>query len=503
VSHPEPVADRPATFREVLASREYRAVFAASALSWLGDSMARAAVTALVYRETRSVLASAVTFAISYLPWLGIGPVLSALAERYPYRRVMVTCDLVRMATMALVAVPWMPLPAMVALLFLTSLLNPPFEASRSALLPKLLDGDRYVVAVSMWATVAQAALITGYFAGGALAAYDARLTVLFNAATFGISACLVGLGVHAREPALRVDQRTHLLGETADGFKLVFGGRVLRAIAVLVFCLVLFPVVPEGIAAGWAGQLTHSLHNRGLVQGTIMMAAPVGFIIGGLFVGRLVPPRTRQRLIRPFALVPPIALALGLTAPPVYGAALISAVCGFASAAALPAINGLFVQALPNAFRARAFGVMSSGTNLLQAVAVFATGALADRFNSVPRVVGYWGLGGIALMLGVITLWPNADRVADAISEAQQANAAAESGPAMPATTTGYVPRHAAAAADQSAHPMNGTAVGGQLNGQVSPQFNGQVYRAGGPVPVNQPHQDGPGPSPLSAASA
>src|SRR5205814_93647 len=272
VSHPEPVADRPATFREVLASREYRAVFAASALSWLGDSMARAAVTALVYRETRSVLASAVTFAISYLPWLGIGPVLSALAERYPYRRVMVTCDLVRMATMALVAVPWMPLPAMVALLFLTSLLNPPFEASRSALLPKLLDGDRYVVAVSMWATVAQAALITGYFAGGALAAYDARLTVLFN-------------------------------------------------------------------------------------------AAPVGFIIGGLFVGRLVPPRTRQRLIRPFALVPPIALALGLTAPPVYGAALISAVCGFASAAALPAINGLFVQALPNAFRARAFGVMSSGT--------------------------------------------------------------------------------------------------------------------------------------------
>jgi MFS family permease len=453
VSHPEPAADRPATFREVLASREYRAIFGASGLSWLGDSMARAAVTALVYKQTGSVLASGATFAISYLPWLGIGPVLSALAERYPYRRVMVTCDLARMVTMGLVAIPKMPLPAMIGLLFLTALLNPPFEAARSALLPRVLDGDRYVVALAMHTTTAQAALIIGYFSGGALATFNANLTLLFNAATFGISAFLVGLGVHAREPALRRDQRTHLLGETAAGFKLVFGTPVLRAIALLVFCSLLFTVVPEGIAAGWAGQLTGPGHDRGVFQGVIMMANPIGFVLGGLLIGRLVAPRLRQRLIRPFALIPAAALALAVTRPTIVGVAVISAVCGFAGAAFLPATNGLFVRALPNAFRARAFGVMSSGTYLLQGVAVFATGALADHFShNVARVVGYWGLGGLVLMTAVVLTWPKADRMRRAIDEAQRANAEAEA-PAVPGARTrpdspspnGYSPKHAA----------------------------------------------------------
>ncbi len=86
----------------MLASREYKAVFSASALSWFGDYAARAAVTALVYQQTNgSVAASAATFAISYLPWLGFGAVLSAVAERHSYRRVMVICDIVRLLIMA------------------------------------------------------------------------------------------------------------------------------------------------------------------------------------------------------------------------------------------------------------------------------------------------------------------------------------------------------------------------------------------------------------------
>jgi len=44
--------DRPATFREVLAVGEYRALYLASTLSWFGDYVARAAVTALVYQRT-------------------------------------------------------------------------------------------------------------------------------------------------------------------------------------------------------------------------------------------------------------------------------------------------------------------------------------------------------------------------------------------------------------------------------------------------------------------
>ena len=67
---------------------------------------------------------------------------------------------------------------------------------------------------------------------------------------------------------------------------------------------------------------------------------------------------------------------------------ALLAALCGFAVAGMLPMANGLFVQALPNGFRARAFGVMATGIQVIQGVAVLVTGLLAERFP-IPVVVG------------------------------------------------------------------------------------------------------------------
>jgi hypothetical protein len=233
VSHPDRAADRPATFRQVLASSEYRAIYFSSALSWFGDSMARAAVTALVYRQSNgSVLLSAATFAISYLPWLGVGPVLTALAERYPLRRVMIVCDVVRMITMGLVALPGIPLPVMMLLLFGTALLNPPFDAARSAMLPQILEGDRYVVGLSLQRTVSQISMIAGYVGGAAFAAANPNNALYFNAATFGFSAVAIWFFVHERRPSLRQEERTSLLRETGDGYRVVFRNRVLRAVA-------------------------------------------------------------------------------------------------------------------------------------------------------------------------------------------------------------------------------------------------------------------------------
>ena len=89
------MAERSATYREVFAVAEYRVLFAAGELSWVGDYFARVAITVLIFSDTGSVLLSAAGFATSYLPWVAGGPVLAALAERYPYRHVMLVCDVV------------------------------------------------------------------------------------------------------------------------------------------------------------------------------------------------------------------------------------------------------------------------------------------------------------------------------------------------------------------------------------------------------------------------
>ncbi len=441
--------DRPARFRDVFASGEFRALYAASTLSWLGDYMARAAITAMVFDLTGSPAASAAAFAISFAPWLLGGSVLVSMAERYPYRRVMVWCDIARMVTMVVLAAlsSSLPLAALLALLLLSSLFTPPFDAARSATFPAVLGPDRYVTGVAVNTATTPPIQITGYFLGASLATVDPRLALLINAATFGVSAILVRTGVRLREPGLSQERRTGLLRETADGFRLVFTNPALRALVLLVFCGSLFAVVPEGLGAAWAARDADGL-GRAWAQGLLMGAVPLGLVLGSLVVSRL-PVSWRRRLLRPLALATPLALVPAVFDPPILAMAGLALVSGFAIGALSPVANGEFVQALPNAYRARAFGVVSAGLQLLQGSAVLATGALALRID-LAVVVGLWSLGGVVLMIVMVATWPSPQEFADAGAKAAAMNA--KGAPATPAPVPADTP------APRQTHPYRRT---------------------------------------------
>ena len=436
--------ERPVSFRDLFSASEYRAVYLALLVNWLGDYLARAAITVLVYQQTSSVLLSAASFAVSYLPWLVGGPLLAALAERYPYRRVMVISDLTRMCMIALVAIPALPIPVVLVVLFLGALASPPTQAARSALLPLLLDRERVVVALAVNATTIQAVQVVGYFAGATIAtALDPRLAIAAVAVAFGLSALIVLLGVRHRPAAASRAGRSHLLRETAEGFQLVFGHRVLRAIALLVFTLTMFAIVPEGLAAAWAAQGNPDPATRGLDQGLIMAAAPVGWVIGGLAVSRLAVAATRQRLIKPFAVLAPLALVPSLFAPPAAIVAVLALVSGVAQGGLMPTLQGMFVLALPHGYRARAYGVMQGGMQLVQGGAVLATGVLADLAN-IPLVVGLWSVGGAVLMATLAVRWPRPRAFDEAIAaaaassrDAEQAASVRAVAPAVPRPRT------------------------------------------------------------------
>lgn len=431
--------ERQATFGEVFSSGEYRALYTANILSWIGSYLSKVAVTALVFQETDSVALSAGTFALSFLPWLVGGPFLATLAERHRYRAVMVTCDLVQMVLVAAVALISMPTIAIMVLLFLASMAAPPAQAAKSATLPLILHGDRLVVGLSLNLTTGQVAQVSGYLAGGALSAINPRLALLIDAATFGASAALIRFGLRDRPP-VTAPARRHLLRETGEGFAFIWSRPVLRAIQILVFASMLFAIVPEGLAAGWAAELVADESQRGISQGLIMAANPVGSIIGALLIARLVRPDVRRRLIRPFAVLAPLALVPALLHPGIIGIVLMAAVCGFAVAGMWPALNGLFVQALPRGYRVRAFGVMQAGVQIMQGLAVVATGLLASRFD-LPTVVGIWSLAGVCLVLLAILRWPRRDQFAEAIAQAEQHNRADPAPDAAPVAAASQPP--------------------------------------------------------------
>ena len=193
---------RRSSFREVFAQPEFRVLWLSYVLSAAGDRLALVALTLLVYDRSKSPLLAAITFAAGFVPYLFGGMFLSGLADRLPRRSVMVTSDLLRCALVAAMLAPGVPLAAMIALLYVVTLLQPPYDASRSATVRDIMEGDRYALAMAVMGSSTRVVTVAGSAVGGLIVAlFGARPALGADAATFIASALLIQFGLHARQP--------------------------------------------------------------------------------------------------------------------------------------------------------------------------------------------------------------------------------------------------------------------------------------------------------------
>jgi MFS family permease len=369
-------------------------------LSTAGDELARVALTVLVYQRTSSPLLSALTFAIGYLPWLLGGPLLSAFADRLPRHRVLIATDAARAVLLAVMAIPGMPLPAMLALLFLVSLGSPPFESARSALMADVLDGDRYAVASSLTNIMLQLAQVGGFVVAGALvSALHPSAALLIDAATFAVSAAWLWARLQRRPAPVRESgaEPGTLWQDAADGLRLIRRSPRLLAIVGVLWVATLFTYAVEGVAAPWVDEF-----GRGVsALGVLLAANPLGVVVGGLVIARLVPPAKRERLVVPLVVLSLVAvgvagvvgLLLGSGTLPFGLVVGLLFVSGIGAAWLIP-LNVSFVQAVPSAFRGRAFGVAVSGLYGVQALGALGAGLAAERISPSGAVAVSGALG-------------------------------------------------------------------------------------------------------------
>jgi MFS family permease len=366
--------------RHVLRDPEFRAVLLADALSTVGDQVARIAVALAVLERSGSPFAASATYACSYLTWLLGGPFLTALADRYPRRRVMIVCDLLRMVLVGALAVPGTPLWAVFAVLVLVGLLAPPFEAAHSSLLADVLSGDRYVVGNALTNAVGQAGQLLGFVAGGGMVVLlGVSGALLADAATFGLSALLL-LRVREREHRVHGQETSTTRWEEAvAGFALLGRSPRLRLLLCWGLLSATAVIAPEGLAVAIAEQ-----DGRGpFVAGLLTASVPAGFLLGSWLVLRL--PQERREALFPF-LVTASCLPLLLTAVVEDALVLCAlwALAGIGNALQLIA-NSAFVQAVPAHLRGRAFGVAGTLLMAVQGVVLLAAGALAEVTG--PRI--------------------------------------------------------------------------------------------------------------------
>lgn len=394
-----------ATYGEVIAIGEFRALWGGQCLSLLGDQLAQVALALLVYDRTGSPLATAGVYALTYLPPIVGGPFLAALADRYARRRIMIVCDLARAALVALMAVPGVPFSALCVLVFLVVLLSSPFTAARAALLPEILDGDRYVVGSALQNMTNQAVQMLGFAAGaGMIAALGPHYGLALDATTFLASALIIALGVRRRpppEPDTSVP--VSMWAMTKNGARLVFGDRRLRVL-VLFAWLCGFYVLPEGIAVPYAATLTTDPRTVTLLTGLLMAAMPTGTVLGAFVFSRFVTPTRRLRAMGWMAMLSCAPLIGCATRPPAAVVLVLWVLAGIGGAYQLAA-NAAFVQSVPANRRAQAFGLVQSGLLGVQGIGILIGGAAAQALGPEP-VVALSGATGLATAVLLAVVW-------------------------------------------------------------------------------------------------
>ncbi len=426
----------------MLAEREFRSLFLAETISTAGDQIAAVAVAVLVYARTGSPLLAGLGYAATYLPWLLGGPVLSAWAGRFSPRRVLVSCDLIRAVVIGVASLRGVSLPVLAVAVFVTAWLAPPFEAVSGALLPRILDGERYVVASAARQIVHQSLQLGGFVAGGLVVALVGSHSALaLDALSFLGSAALLGAGLQDRpaprrrtpagqepgdepgqepgqepgdEPGAELGRRPareaarepepSAVGDALAAARTVARDPRLRRPLLLAMVGAAYVIAPEAVAPAYVAQLGGGPAQVGLV----MAAAAGGNVIGALLLGRFVTPATRARAMWPMAILGTVPLLAVVTTPTLGPSLVLFALAGGCSAFQIPA-RAAFAAAVPEDCAAAVFGTAMTGLYAVQSAAVLGTGALAGQMPAAPAIA----LIALAGMLCTLRLRPERqDRV-------------------------------------------------------------------------------------------
>jgi len=365
---------RRVTFRDVLANREFRAVYLAQAFSIIGDQLARIAVALLVFSRSHSPFLSALSIGLSYLPWAVAGPLLGGYADRLPRRNVMVACDLARAFLVMGLAIPGIPIAALFPLLIAVASLQPPFNTARASLLPDLVgEGETYAVASTLSNTTIQLGSVLGWGVGGAaVAILGARTSIIVDAATFALSAWLVVRWVHPRAAADAGPR--DIVAEMRQGVAVVFGDPELRWLVLTASVVIAAALSTAGVAVPYAA----AHHAGAMTAGALVALMELGVVIGTTVLGRVLRPVVAERMILPGALASTAILALTGFDFPIAMTAIIWLI-GSAFSAVQVVAGRVFIDKVPREFRGRAFGVAAACIAVGQGVGVTLAGAIAD----------------------------------------------------------------------------------------------------------------------------
>ncbi|MFI7066942.1 MFS transporter [Kribbella sp. NPDC050124] len=368
-----------------------RTIFLAHTISMVGTVAAQVALSILVFERTGSPLLSALVLVCSFLPYALGGIVLSSIADRFPARRVLVSCDLLSALCIGLMLIPDLPVAALLGLLLLTGIIAPVFAGARAASLAHLLPRDLFPIGRSLLRAISQVTVLTGFALGAvAVAAIGPTWLLALDAITFAASAILIGVGTPYTPPG---ERQRNTVSDSLAGLRYIFSTKRLRTLILLTWVAPAFSSVPDGLAVAYAAQTGAAAS----AAGALFTGYAAGTVLGELVVARFTP-ATRRRLVVPLVIASQIPAIAFLLTPSIPIAAVLLAVSG-AGYAFNQAIDPMILATVDPSYRGRLFTVQTSGLMAIQGLSI-ALGGLVGTFLKPSLTITLSGILGTTITL-------------------------------------------------------------------------------------------------------
>src|SRR3954454_2215739 len=277
-----------AAYRAVLAIREARVLIGASAASQVGEWLYNAALLGYVFGTTHSAGWVGAATISRLLPYVLLGPIGGAIADRYPRRTVLVLGSVLRLGLMIVLAAMVagdVPVGLVIRIVAVASAAGGAERPAALSLLPRLVGEGRLGPANALLHTVQDLAVVVGPAIGALLLTVSsASAAFIANAATFAVSALLFAtLGRH-RAPV-------SLAGSGGAAARVLEGTRTARVTKFVVPLFALVAMVEFTYGAQTVQLVVYADRALDLGDGgygLLLAACGAGGLVSALFNGQL-----------------------------------------------------------------------------------------------------------------------------------------------------------------------------------------------------------------------
>jgi MFS family permease len=377
-----------ANYRELFEAPEFGALFGVATVQVAASTVQGLALGTIVYTITRSpLLASLAMFGSSFAQVVGALTLLSA-ADRVPPRAAMVGIGAVFTVTGLLLAVPGLPVWALLLVTLIAGLASAAGGGIKWGLLTEILPDGTYILGRSVFNMSVGIMQIVGFAVSGVLVnLVSPRGALLVAAGLYLASTLATGFAVRARPP--------RAAGRPSVGETLRVNARLWSLPARRYIYLALW--VPNGLIVGCEA-LFVPYDTR--LASVLFVASATGMLAGDTTMGRFVPSRWRRRLTSPLRLLLAAPYLVFVLRPPFAVAVLAVGVASYGYSASL-LLQDRLVAVTPGEIQGQAFGLASTGTLTMQAVGAALTGVVA-QWLAVPVTMTLTAVASVAVTLAL-----------------------------------------------------------------------------------------------------